>query len=63
MRSGLLGHGSEKDRDRSVYHARNDSIGGLSIARERYRDAPRDSAGQDYFRERDNTAPSSPLPA
>lgn len=61
VRSGLLGH--EKERDRSLYHARNDSIGGLSIARERYRDAPRDSVSQDYFRERDNTAPSSPMPA
>lgn len=64
VRSGLYGQGTDKDRDRSLYHARNDSIGGLSITRERFRDAPKDSGGQDYFREREMvTAPTSPVPA
>lgn len=76
VRSGMLGHGLDKERDRSLYHARNDSIGGLSITRERFKDTPsaatRDgsiSAGtgmpQDsYFKEREMvTAPTSPMPA
>lgn len=63
IRSGLLGHG-DKERDRSLYHTRNDSIGGLSIARERFREPPRDNGGQDYFKEPQMvTAPTSPMPA
>ncbi|KAK5950582.1 hypothetical protein OHC33_008525 [Knufia fluminis] len=63
VRSGLLGHG-DKERDRSLYHARNDSIGGLSIARDRIRETPRENGAQDYFREPQMvTAPTSPMPA
>lgn len=48
IRSGMLGHNLDKERDRSIYHARNDSIGGLSITRERFKDTPaaaRDGGG------------------
>jgi len=63
VRSGLLGHG-DKERDRGLYHAKNDSIGGLSIARERFKEPLRESSGQDYFKEPQMvTAPTSPLPA
>ena len=62
VRSGLLGHG-DKERDRSLYHARNDSIGGLSITRERFKETPRDNGGPDYTREPQMvTAPTSPMP-
>lgn len=61
VRSGLFGH---NDKDRTMYHARNDSIGGLSITRERYRETPKDGSAPDYFREPQMvTAPTSPLPA
>lgn len=66
VRSGKVGHNIDKERDRSLYHARNDSIGGLSITRERFKDtpAPRDGNNQDYFKEREMvTAPTSPMPA
>lgn len=67
MRSGMLGHTIDKERDRSLYHARNDSIGGLSITRERFKDTPgaaRDGNKEDYFKEREMvTAPTSPMPA
>lgn len=70
VRSGMLGTNLEKERDRSLYHARNDSIGGLSITRERFKDTPtgaptRDgAAGDSYFKEREMvTAPTSPMPA
>jgi len=64
VRSGLLGHG-DKERDRGLYHARNDSIGGLSITRERFRETPRDNnGGQEHAREAQMvTAPTSPMPA
>lgn len=65
VRSGLMGSG-DKDRDRGLYHSRNDSIGGLSLARERFRDTPKDSNGQDYFKKDEEkmvTAPTSPMPA
>ncbi|KAK5106414.1 hypothetical protein LTS08_000533 [Lithohypha guttulata] len=59
IRSGLVGQ-NDKERDRSLYHTRNDSIGGLSAARERFRDGPRDGNGQDHFRDReDRTATTS----
>lgn len=60
VRSGMLGH-NDRERERSLYHARNDSIGGLSIARDRIRDTPRESNGPDYFKEM-VTAPTSPMP-
>ena len=60
VRSGMLGH-NDRERDRSLYHARNDSIGGLSIARDRLRDTPRESNGPEYFKEM-VTAPTSPMP-
>lgn len=67
VRSGMLGHTIDKERDRSLYHARNDSIGGLSITRERFKDTPgaaRDVNKEDYFKEREMvTAPTSPMPA
>lgn len=64
VRSGLLGHG-DKERDRGLYHARNDSIGGLSTTRERFRETPRDNnGGQEHAREPQMvTAPTSPMPA
>lgn len=60
VRSGLLNHGvgNERDRDRPLYHSRNDSCGGASIGRDRYRDR------EDAFKEREMvTAPTSPMPA
>jgi len=65
VRSGLLGSTGAGDRDRSLYHARNDSLGGISITRERHKDAlPQDY----YFKEKKDekemvTAPTSPIPA
>lgn len=64
VRSGLVGP-NEKERDRGLYHSRNDSIGGLSLTRERFRDTPRDNNGQEYFRKDEDkmvTAPTSPMP-
>lgn len=59
VRSGLLG---EKEKERTLYHARNDSIGGLSMSR--FRETPRDIGGQDYFKDKEMvTAPTSPMPA
>lgn len=67
IRSGLLGHTATSERDRSLYHARNNSLGGISITRDRYKDTP-PGQQQDYFKEKKEeremvTAPTSPMPA
>lgn len=56
VRSGLLGGGLD------LYHGRNDSLGGISITRDRYVERDRGHS-QDYFREAPMvTAPTSPVP-